>query len=152
MMASQVKGGWIDTPTCPRCTVTTTVAGTPPLPFTDTVRGAAAGTNPFEVMRGRAAYRGPSRRTHRDESSLTDLPDAYHRDRGHGLAQFGSALVAANEPEHAASVTREALGIARGCGSGRTMHHIRAVGDSLRPQAKLPAVARLLDKLAVTGK
>lgn len=52
----------------------------------------------------------------------------------------------------AASVTREALGIARGRGSGRTMHHIRAVGDSLRPQATLPAVARLLDELAVTGK
>jgi tetratricopeptide (TPR) repeat protein len=94
--------------------------------------------------------RRPQRAVATYELALNDLPAAYHRDRGHGLAQFGSALVAANEPEHAASVTREALGIARGCGSGRTMHHIRTVGNSLRPHAELPAVAQLLDELAVT--
>jgi hypothetical protein len=94
----------------------------------------------------------PERAVATYELALTDLPAAYHRDRGHGLAQFGSALVAANEPERAASVTREALGIARGCGSGRTMQHIRAVGGSLQPHAKLPAVARLLDELAVASK
>ncbi|MGC1735367.1 MAG: hypothetical protein WA731_22405 [Pseudonocardiaceae bacterium] len=93
----------------------------------------------------------PERAVATYELALTDLPAAYHRDRGHGLAQFGSALVAANEPEHAAGVTREALGIAWGCGSGRTMQHVRAVGASLKPHAALPAVTRLLDELAVTG-
>ena len=93
----------------------------------------------------------PQRAVAAYETALAGLPAAYHRDRGHGLAQFGSALVATNEREHAASVTREALGIARGCGSGRTMQRIRAVGGSLRPHAKLPSVARLLDELAAVG-
>ncbi|MGQ0718653.1 MAG: helix-turn-helix transcriptional regulator [Pseudonocardiales bacterium] len=93
----------------------------------------------------------PQRAVATYETALADLPAAYNRDRGYGLAQFGSALVATNEFEHAASVTREALGIARGCGSGRTMQRIRAVGGSLRPHAKQPTVARLLDELAAVG-
>lgn len=84
-------------------------------------------------------------------TALADLPAAYNRARGYGLAQFGSALVAANEPDRAVSVTSEALSIARGCGSGRTMRRIRAVGGSLSPHAKLPSVARLLDELAAAG-
>lgn len=93
----------------------------------------------------------PERAVATYEVALADLPAAYHRDRGYGLAQFAGALVAANEPERAVSVTSEALGIARGCGSGRTMRSIRAVGGSLSPHAKLPSVARLLDELAATG-
>ncbi len=93
----------------------------------------------------------PERAVAAYEVALADLPAAYNRDRGYGLAQFASALVADNEPKRAASVTSEALSIARGCGSGRTMRRIREVGGSLRPHAKLPSVARLLDELAVTG-
>lgn len=91
----------------------------------------------------------PQRAVTAYETALAELPAAYNRDRGYGLAQFGSALVATKNLEHAASVMREALGIARVCGSGRTMQRIRAGGGSLRPHAKLPAVARLLDE-AVT--
>ncbi|MGH4014075.1 MAG: hypothetical protein ACRDSL_09135 [Pseudonocardiaceae bacterium] len=76
------------------------------------------------------------------------MPAAYNRDRGHGLAQFADALVAINEPEHAASVASEALAIASGCGSGRTLRRIRVIGRQLRPHAKLPCVAQLLDDLA----
>jgi transcriptional regulator with XRE-family HTH domain len=90
----------------------------------------------------------PARAVATYDPALADLPAAYNRDRGYGLAQFGSALVATHEPERAANVTREALSIARCCGSGRTMQRIRAVGGSLRPYAKLPAVAWLLDELA----
>lgn len=93
----------------------------------------------------------PQRSVTAYETALTDLPAAYNRDRGYGLAQFGNSLVAINELEHAASVTSEALGIARWCGSGRTLQRIRVVSGSLRPHAKLPSVARLLDELAATG-
>ncbi|MGH3768071.1 MAG: helix-turn-helix domain-containing protein [Pseudonocardiaceae bacterium] len=93
----------------------------------------------------------PQRAVATYEEVLANLPAAYNRDRGYGLAQFGSALVAVNEPERAASVTSEALSIARGCGSGRTIQRIRIVGGSLRPHAKLTSVAQLLDELAATG-
>lgn len=85
------------------------------------------------------------------ENVLANLPAAYNRDRGYALAQFGSALVATNELERAASVTSEALSIAHDCGSGRTMQRIRIVGGSLRPHVKLSSVAQLLDELAATG-
>lgn len=93
----------------------------------------------------------PQRAVSTYEGVLANLPTAYNRDRGYGLAQFGSALVAAGEPDRAASVTCDALSIARGCGSGRTMQRIRVVGGSLRPHVKLPSVAQLLDELAATG-
>jgi hypothetical protein len=41
MMASQVNGGTIDTHTFPCCAMTITVAETPPLPLTDTLRCTA---------------------------------------------------------------------------------------------------------------
>ncbi|HEY6423944.1 MAG TPA: hypothetical protein VIY28_11985 [Pseudonocardiaceae bacterium] len=94
----------------------------------------------------------PQRAVATYEGVLANLPAAYNRDRGYGLAQFGNALVAAGEPECAASVTSEALGIARGCGSDRTMQCIRIVGSSLRPHIKLPSVAQLLDQLAQPGE
>ncbi|MGH3773381.1 MAG: hypothetical protein ACRDRW_18640 [Pseudonocardiaceae bacterium] len=84
--------------------------------------------------------------------ALAGLPAAYNRDRGYGLAQLANALVATNEPEQAASVTSEALSIARGCGSGRTMQRIRAVAGPLRSHAKLPSVARVLDELALASQ
>jgi tetratricopeptide (TPR) repeat protein len=93
----------------------------------------------------------PQRAVATYEMALADLPAAYNRDRGYGLAQFASVLVAVSEPERAARVTSEALVIARGCGSGRTIQRIRMVGSSLRPYAKVPSVARLLDELASTG-
>lgn len=92
--------------------------------------------------------RRPRRAVATWEAALANLPAAYNRDRGYALAQFGNALIAANEPERAASMASEALGIARACGSGRTLHSIRALGDSLRPHASLPTVAWLLDGLA----
>jgi hypothetical protein len=94
--------------------------------------------------------RRPQRAVATYEGVLANLPAAYNRDRGYGLAQFGSALVAANEPERAASVTSEALSIARRCGSGRTMQRIRMVGGSLRPHVKMPSIAQLLDELVAT--
>jgi hypothetical protein len=77
------------------------------------------------------------------------LPATYNRDRGHGLAQLAGAFVAINEPEHAASVASEALAIASGCGSGRTLRCIQAVGRQLRPHAKLSHVTQLFDDLDV---
>lgn len=86
------------------------------------------------------------------ESALADLPAAYHRDRGYGLAQLSAALVAIDEPERAASVASEALAIASGCGSGRTLRRIRAVLGQLRPHATLPCVVQLFDDLAVAER
>ena len=57
--------------------------------------------------------------------------------------------MAIGEPEHAASVASEALTIASGCGSGRTLLNIQAVGRQLRPHAKVPGVAQLFGDLAV---
>ncbi len=115
--------------------------------------GAFCTTTYIELQRADCWLRlgCPGRAVAAYETALADLPAAYHRDRGYRLAQFGSALVATNELEHATSVIREALGIARGCGSGRTMQRIRAVGGLLRSHAKLPSVARLLDELASVG-
>ncbi len=86
------------------------------------------------------------------KAALAGLPVTYNRDRGHGLAQLAGALVAINEPEHAASVASEALTIASGCGSGRTLLHIQAVGRQLRPHAKLLGVAQLFGDLAVAAQ
>lgn len=81
------------------------------------------------------------------KAALAGLPAAYNRDRAMGLAQLAGALVAVNEPEHAASVASEALAIVSGCGSGRTLRRIRTVSGQLRPHAKLPSVAQLFADL-----
>ncbi|MGH3812936.1 MAG: hypothetical protein ACRDUV_10825 [Pseudonocardiaceae bacterium] len=60
--------------------------------------------------------------------------------------------MAIDEPEQAGNVASEALVIASGCGSGRTLRHIRDVGRQLRPHAKLPCVAQLFDDLAAVGR
>jgi tetratricopeptide (TPR) repeat protein len=86
------------------------------------------------------------------EAALAGLPAAYNRDRGYGLAQLASGLVAIDEPERAASVASEALTITRGCGSGRALRCIQAVGDKLRKHAKLTSVARLLDEINAVNR
>lgn len=90
----------------------------------------------------------PQRAVPTYQTALAGLPEAYHRDRGHGLAQLAGALVAIDEPEQAANAAAEALAIASGCGSDRTLWRIRAVARQLRPHARLPAVAQLFAALA----
>lgn len=113
--------------------------------------GAFCTTSYIELQRAKcwSTLGRPQRAVPIYKTALAGLPAAYNRDRGDGLAQLAGALVAVNEPEHAASVASEALAIASECGSGRTLLRIRAVGDQLRPHAKLPCVAQLFDDLAV---
>lgn len=113
-------------------------------------QGAFCTASYIELQRAECwlALSRPQRAVPTYESALADLPAVYNRDRGHGLAQLSAALVAINEPERAASVASEALAIASGCGSGRTLRRIRVVGSQLRPHVKLSCVAQLFDDLA----
>ncbi|MEV5302934.1 helix-turn-helix transcriptional regulator [Amycolatopsis methanolica] len=85
------------------------------------------------------------------DRTLPTLPAVYRRDRGVALGRFAAAYVAVDEVEQAASVAREALGIARSAGSVRTEREIQFVGQRLQNHRRIEEVAHLLDDLAFAG-
>ncbi|UQS26073.1 helix-turn-helix domain-containing protein [Amycolatopsis thermalba] len=85
------------------------------------------------------------------DRTLPTLPAVYRRDRGVALSRFAVAYAAVDEVEQAASVAREALGIARSAGSVRTEREIQVVGQRLHRHQRVAEVAHLLDDLAIAG-
>jgi hypothetical protein len=89
----------------------------------------------------------PARAIELYDRVLPNVPAVYRRDRGMALGRLASAHMAANQPEQAASVAREALAIAQSAGSTRTLSEVASVGQRLRSHQHLPVVAQLLDEL-----
>ncbi|MEU4804144.1 helix-turn-helix transcriptional regulator [Actinosynnema sp. NPDC023587] len=97
----------------------------------------------LELQRGVCwlALGRPDRAVRVFESTLPVLPPAYRRDRGLALSRFATAAARVREPEYAAHLAGEALGIARSVGSIRTEKELRTVAALLAPYRALPAVA-----------
>lgn len=83
------------------------------------------------------------------ETTLPGLPHVYRRDRGVALGRLASAYAASGEPEPAATIATEALGIGQEVGSERTLGLVRAVGKTLSGYRQLPAVSQFIRELAV---
>ncbi len=84
------------------------------------------------------------------ETALHSMPAVYRRDRGVALGGLAAAFAAGGEPERAAQVAIEALGIARTAGSTRILNMVKPVADDLPRHGHLPAVAGLRAALAET--
>jgi tetratricopeptide (TPR) repeat protein len=82
------------------------------------------------------------------EATLPSLPDVYRRDRGVALGRLASAYAASGEPEPAAVIASEALGIGREVGSERTLGLVRGVGKTLAGYQQVPAVSEFVRELA----
>jgi tetratricopeptide (TPR) repeat protein len=85
----------------------------------------------------------PSRAVSAYETALRSLPPAYRRDRGVALSGQAAALAAAGDPDQAALTARQALSLARDCGSGRIMSMVTSVASELAPHRTMDSVARL---------
>jgi tetratricopeptide (TPR) repeat protein/transcriptional regulator with XRE-family HTH domain len=83
------------------------------------------------------------------ERALPELPAVYQRDRAAALSQLARAYSADGQVEQAAATARTALPVARAAGSSRIVGTIARTGADLVPHNQLPAVAALLDELAV---
>ena len=93
----------------------------------------------------------PKRAVPAFQHALRGLPDSYHRDRGHGLARLARALAATGEAEAAATYGEQALRIASGAGSGRTVSELRQVVRLLGTHTAVPAVAALAKAVRPPG-
>jgi tetratricopeptide (TPR) repeat protein len=81
------------------------------------------------------------------QQAIRDLPPAFRRDRGVYLAREALAHAGAREPEQAAAVGMQAVGIAHDTQSGRVIDELAQVGAGLAPWGTLPAVADFQDAL-----
>lgn len=90
----------------------------------------------------------PARAISLYEATLPGLPDVYRRDRGVALGRLASAYAASGEPEPAATIATEALGIGQEVGSQRTLGLVRAVSKTLSGYRQLPAVSQFMHELA----
>lgn len=81
------------------------------------------------------------------EMALRGWAGEYQRDLGLYYARLGRAYADAQQPEPAAARGTDALGIARGTGSGRILAELSPLGKTLQPWRRLPAVAAFLDGL-----
>lgn len=126
---------------------------------TDTAGDAREGHGSFctasyiELQRAACWLRlgNPQRAIELYETTLPTLPSVYRRDRGVALSWCAMAHLAAGQPEQAACIAREALQIALGVGSQRTVHEVRAVGRQLTSYRYLAPVRQLLDELATAA-
>jgi transcriptional regulator with XRE-family HTH domain len=127
----------------------------------DTTGAARAGHGAFctptyiELQRAASLERlgRPTAAVELFERTLPTLPVSYRRDRGVALSQLASAHYGAGDPERSAITAREALHIAVGAGSVRTVNRIRTVARILAGHRQLQPVAELLgclDHLAVS--
>jgi tetratricopeptide (TPR) repeat protein len=80
--------------------------------------------------------------------SVTQMPPVYQRNRALALAGLAAASCAAGEPEEAVAAAAQALSVARATGSARIEQQLVAVGHSLTPYRRQPAVAAFLGELA----
>ncbi|OKJ10618.1 hypothetical protein AMK21_30595 [Streptomyces sp. CB00316] len=74
------------------------------------------------------------------------------RDRAFFTAQYSGALVAAGEPDEAATAALGSLALAAGARFGQALSELHRTADDLTPYAKRPAVREFrqrLDELAV---
>lgn len=123
---------------------------------TDTIGDAHEGHGSFctasyiEVQRAACWLRldNPQRAVELYDSALPTLPSVYRRDRGVALSRCAMAHLAVGQPEQAASVASDALQIALGVGSQRTIHQVQAVGRRLTPHRDLAPVGLFLDELS----
>jgi hypothetical protein len=81
------------------------------------------------------------------DRTLPTLPPSYRRDRGLALSHLATAHHHAGSPDQAAATAHDALHIAVGTGSVRTLHRVRTVARHLTPHRRLQPVADLLDHL-----
>jgi tetratricopeptide (TPR) repeat protein len=81
------------------------------------------------------------------QQAIRDLPQSFRRDRGVYLAREALAHAGARDPEQAAGVGMQALGIAADTQSGRIIDELGRVDSGLAPWAALPAVADFRDAL-----
>jgi hypothetical protein len=91
--------------------------------------------------------RRPRRAVSTYRSALAGLPVAYRRDRAFGLARMAAALIAVREFDAAAGAALEAVRIAEGSGSARTLTEVHGVAARLSAHRNVPSVAALLDGL-----
>ncbi|MFI9329408.1 hypothetical protein ACIGZJ_17910 [Kitasatospora sp. NPDC052868] len=69
------------------------------------------------------------------------------RDRAYFTAQYSGALVAAGEPDEAASTALEALALAAGARFGQVLAELRRTADDLVPYAGRPGVREFRQRL-----
>ncbi|MFJ3713239.1 MULTISPECIES: XRE family transcriptional regulator [unclassified Streptomyces] len=69
------------------------------------------------------------------------------RDRAFFTAQYSGALVAAGEPDEAASTAMEALALASGARFGQVLAELHRTADDLTPYAQRPAVREFRQRL-----
>jgi tetratricopeptide (TPR) repeat protein len=81
---------------------------------------------------------------------LGALPPQYHRDRGQYLGRLAQAYALAGAPMEACAAAEEALAIAAGTGSSRTIRDLRSLLGQLEPWAKTTPVVKLQRMLAAT--
>lgn len=79
--------------------------------------------------------------------ALTELPDAYQRDRGLAQARLAMAYAGIQEYDEAAKHAASALSVARGSGSARTMHETISAVNALGAVHGSPAVTELFDAI-----
>ncbi|MGW5682465.1 helix-turn-helix domain-containing protein [Nonomuraea sp. NPDC003754] len=73
--------------------------------------------------------------------AIENLPAMYHRDRGVHLARESLAYAGARDPEQAASIGLQALGIAQATGSARIITDLTKLDGQLERWQSVPAVA-----------
>ncbi|MEW1860324.1 hypothetical protein AB0399_08075 [Streptomyces sp. NPDC088194] len=78
---------------------------------------------------------------------LTELPDAYQRDRGLTQARLAMAYAGIREYDEAAEHAASSLSVARGSGSARTMHETVSAINALGAVHASPAVTELFDAM-----
>ena len=83
--------------------------------------------------------------------ALAGWPDPYRRERGLYLSRSALAHLACDQPDEAAVMGQEALTVADVTHSARTRQEVAALGQRLTPLRHRPAVANLLDALALPG-
>ena len=95
----------------------------------------------LELQRGDAAVEAFAK-------VLDALPPEYHRDRGQYLGRLAQAYVLAGAPTEACAAAQDALAIAVGTGSSRTIRDLRTLMQQLQPWAKTAPVVKLHRLLA----
>lgn len=85
------------------------------------------------------------------ETALTELPDAYQRDRGLAQARLARAYTGIREYDSAAAQATSALSIARSSGSPRTMHETVSAVNALGEVHTSQAVSQLFDTIKEEG-
>ncbi|WP_328466750.1 hypothetical protein OHA21_47115 [Actinoplanes sp. NBC_00393] len=97
----------------------------------------------LELQRGDAAVEAFAK-------VLDALPPEYHRDRGQYLGRLAQAYVLSGAPAEACSTAEEALAIAVGTGSSRTIKDLQSLVRQLEPWSQTAPVVKLRALLVST--